>query len=134
MDQAIQAEKQRTAELERKLRELEAQMKSKEERAVAPPPPPAPEKSRLESLVEDALSRMASLEVKMKESETTEKKPVDSMVTAAEKKGKEKKKQATPPESESEGEGDDDVDEATNDEDDYVTTPNGLQVPLTKYI
>ena len=140
MEEAIEAEKARTAELQEQVKQLQAQMQLAQAKAQPTPVAVAtepPEKSRLENLVEQALSRMAVLEENMtaaaaKQAETVqEKKSVSDTVKY---KRSEKVLPEQTQDGEEQSEDDDDDEEEEEDTEETITTPSGQTVPLMIYM
>lgn len=137
MGEQLEAEKKRTADLLAKISQLERQQREQQSPFPVSPPPvsPVPDLSRVESLLEKAMSRMGDIEVQLQNKspslprEDCHMASAESAKVAARDGGNSDSAQEGAPSGEgSDGkESADDVDD--DDEEEVITTPSGLTDP-----
>ena len=124
MDRQILMEKQRNSELEKRIKQLEAEAKQVNVPGsvphVPPVPPSNPEPSKLELLLEKAMDRMTTIEEQLKQQPTRNTVETPEPHVASSKAGETKR-----PDDASDG-SDTDEDDVEN----FITTPDGQRVPL----
>ena len=132
MDRQILMEKQRNSELEKRIKQLEAEAKQVNVPGsvphVPPVPPSNPEPSKLELLLEKAMDRMTTIEEQLKQQPTRNTVETPEPHVASSKAGETKR-----PDDAQDGDQSQASDGSDTDEDDvenFITTPDGQRVPL----